>query len=62
MEKMEQGRGENMTTPETFITDSIIGIFGVENSVLLVLVLKILYTVHKEIKEKKSTDDLRKLH
>lgn len=51
-----------MTTPETFITDSIIGIFGVENSVLLVLVLKILYTVHKEIKEKKSTDDLRKLH
>jgi hypothetical protein len=59
---MEQGRGENMTTPETFITDSIIGIFGVENSVLLVLVLKILYTVHKEIKEKKSTDDLRKLH
>ena len=38
---------------EALITDSLVGIFGSEMTLVLVLVLKKLYAIHKEMKAKK---------
>ena len=51
MAKMEQSRGENNMSHEAAITDSIVGILGVENTVLFALVLKIIYAIYKQTKK-----------
>jgi hypothetical protein len=52
MEEVEQPGGDSVSQ-DAVITDTLVGIFGTEMSVVLVLVLKKLYEIHKDLKARK---------